>query len=204
MIHPNVVTEFSPTAEEPQVAPTAFVHPLAAVVGNVSVGEQVMVSPGASIRGDEGRPLCIGDESNVQDGVVIHALETMHQGNPVPENMVEHEGRQYAVYLGRRVSLAHQAQVHGPALVGDDTFIGMQSLVLMSRVGPRCVVEPRCFLMGVSVPEGRYVPAGTMLNTQAAADSLPEITPEYPLRNLNQDVVRVNTELAKGYLQAGM
>jgi carbonic anhydrase/acetyltransferase-like protein (isoleucine patch superfamily) len=76
----------------------------------------------------------------------------------------------------------------------------MQSLVFRSSVGPNCVIEPGAILMGVQVAGGRYVPAGTVVRTQAQADALPEITDEYPLKTLNRGVVHVNTALARGYL----
>jgi carbonic anhydrase/acetyltransferase-like protein (isoleucine patch superfamily) len=101
--------------------------------------------------------------------------------------------------VGSRVSLAHQVQIHGPAIVLDDSFVGMKVLVFRSKVGKGCVVEPGCILMGVSVPDGCYVPAGTVLRDQAVADKLPVITDEYPLKNLNKGVVHVNKALAKGY-----
>ncbi len=83
MIHKNVVTDFSDKALEPTIDPTAYVHPLAAVIGNAVIGRRVMVSPAASVRGDEGGPLVVDDEANVQDGVIIHALETQHQGHAI-------------------------------------------------------------------------------------------------------------------------
>jgi len=203
MIGKNVVTDFSSKAVEPSIDPTAYVHPLAAVIGNVSIGKNVMVSPFAAVRGDEGQPLFVGDDSNVQDGVVIHALETEEHGKPVEKNLFEVNGKKYAVYVGSRVSLAHQVQIHGPAVVLDNTFIGMKVLVFRAKVGTGCVVEPGCILMGVSVPDGRYVPAGTVLRSQDAADKLPAITADYPLKDLNKGVVHVNTSLAKGYLKQG-
>ncbi len=199
----NVKTDFSPEVSSPRIDPTAYVHPLAAVIGNVILGKDVMVSPCASIRGDEGQPLHVGDESNVQDGVVIHALETELNGAPVEQNLREVEGRKYAVYVGRRVSLAHQAQVHGPAVILDETFVGMKALVFKSVVGRRCVIEPGCILMGVTVADRRYVPAGSVVKTQAQADQLPEITDDYPMKDMNRGVVHVNTALARGYLAAG-
>jgi carbonic anhydrase/acetyltransferase-like protein (isoleucine patch superfamily) len=202
MIGKSVVTDFSPAAMEPRIDPTAFVHPLAAVIGNVTLGRNVMVSPSASVRGDEGQPLHVGDDSNVQDGVVIHALETESHGQPVEKNLVEVGGGRFAVYVGTRVSLAHQVQVHGPAAVLDDTFVGMQALIFKSRVGRRCVIEPGAILMGVEVADGRYVPAGSVVRTQAQADALPVITADYPMKDLNRGVVHVNTALAKGYLAA--
>ena len=199
MIHKNVVTDFSPKESFPVIDASAYIHPLAAVIGNVTVGRRVMVSPFASIRGDEGQAIVVSDNANVQDGVVLHALETELNGQPVEKNLVEVDGKKYAVYVGRRVSLAHQVQIHGPACVGDDTFVGMQSLVFKATVGTGCVVEPGCIVMGVKIPDGRYVPAGTVLKRQEDADNLPAITADYPMKDLNKGVVHVNTALADGY-----
>ncbi len=204
IIHKNVITDFSPEAVDPVIDATAYVHPLGAVIGNVIIGRRVLVSPFASVRGDEGQPLHVGDDSNVQDGVIIHALETFHQGKPKESNMVEVGGKKYAVHVGSRVSLAHQVQIHGPASVGDDTFVGMQSLVFRSKIGTGCVIEPGCIIMGVTVPSCRYVPAGTTLKEQSKADSLPAIDDSYPLKELNAGVVHVNTRLAVEYKKIGI
>jgi carbonic anhydrase/acetyltransferase-like protein (isoleucine patch superfamily) len=202
VIEKNVSADFCAKVSAPLIDPTTYIHPLAAVIGNVILGKNIMVSPMASIRGDEGQPLYIGDNSNVQDGVVIHALETELDGKPVEKNLREVSGKKYAVYVGNRVSLAHQVQIHGPAVVMDDTFVGMQALVFRSVVGKGCVIEPGVILMGVSVPDGRYVPAGSVIRTQEQANQLPEITDDYPMKTLNKGVVHVNTALAKGYLAA--
>ena len=202
MVGKNVLTDFSSKVCDPVIDPTAYVHPLAAVIGNVILGKNVMVSPLASVRGDEGQPLFVGDNANVQDGVVIHALETEMNGQTIEKNLYEVEGKKYAAYVGSRVSLAHQVQIHGPAVVLDDTFVGMKSLVFKSFVGRNCVIEPGCILMGVTVADGRYVPAGSVIKTQEQADKLPVVTEDYPFRTLNKGVVHVNTALAKGYLAA--
>lgn len=203
MIHKNVVTDFCPKESMPSIDATAYIHPLAAVIGNVTIGRRVMVAPFAAVRGDEGQPIRVDDESNVQDGVVLHGLETELKGRPVEKNLVEACGEHYAVYVGKRVSLAHQVQIHGPARVGDDSFVGMQTLVFKSWVGKNCVVEPGCVLMGVRVPDGRYVPAGTVLKKQDDAENLPVITDDYPLKDLNKGVIHVNTALADGYNRSG-
>jgi carbonic anhydrase/acetyltransferase-like protein (isoleucine patch superfamily) len=203
MIEKNAVTDFVSKAYEPDIDPSAYVHPLAAVIGHVFLGRNVMVAPGASVRGDEGQPLYVGNDSNVQDGVVIHALETEHHGKPVENNLYDVNGKKYAVYVGSRVSLAHQVQIHGPAVVLDDTFVGMKVLVFRAFVGKNCVIEPGVILMGgVKIADGRYVPAGSVIRTQADADKLPAITADYPMKDLNKGVVHVNTSLAKGYLSA--
>ena len=202
MIGKNVLTDFSSKVCDPVLDPTAYIHPMAAVIGNVILGKNVMVSPFASVRGDEGQPLFVGDNSNVQDGVVINALETEMNGQVIEKNLCEVERKKYAVYVGSRVSLAHQVQIHGPAVVLDETFIGMKSLVFKAFVGKNCVIEPGCILMGVTIADGRYVPAGSVIKTQEQADKLPVVTEDYPFRTLNKGVVHVNTALAKGYLAA--
>ena len=202
MIGKNVKTDFNATVSEPVIDPSSYVHPLAAVIGNVILGKNIMVSPTASVRGDEGQPIYVGDDSNVQDGVVIHALETEIDGKPVEKNLYEVSGKKYAVYVGSSVSLAHQTQIHGPAVVMDNTFVGMKVLVFKSFVGQNCVIEPGVILMGVKVADGRYVPVGSVVKTQAEADMLPAITPDYPLKDMNKGVLHVNKALAKGYLAA--
>ena len=200
MIEKNVQTDFSSKVCEPVIGEGTFVHPLAAVIGNVILGKNIMVAPTACVRGDEGQPLHVGDDSNVQDGVVIHALETELDGKPVEKNQMEVDGKKYAVYIGKRISLAHQVQIHGPAVVMDDTFVGMKVLVFKSFVGRNCVIEPGAILMGVKVADGRYVPAGSIVKTQADADALPVITADYPMKEMNKGVLHVNKALAKGYL----
>ncbi|MBW2595077.1 MAG: carbonic anhydrase [Deltaproteobacteria bacterium] len=202
MIEKNVLTDFSSSISQPEIDPSTYVHPLASVIGRVILGKNILVSPMASIRGDEGQPLFIGDDSNVQDGVVIHALETEVNGKSVEKNLYTVNEEKYAVYVGKRVSLAHQVQIHGPVVVHDDTFVGMKSLVFKSLVGNGCVIEPGCILMGVTIPDRRTIPAGSIVKTQEDADNLPEITEDYPMKDMNRGVVHVNTSLAKGYLEA--
>jgi carbonic anhydrase/acetyltransferase-like protein (isoleucine patch superfamily) len=194
-VAPNVKTTFNPD-DVPVIAKTARIHPLASVTGSVVIGEHIFVAPGASVRGDEGEHIFIGDDSNVQDGVVVHGLETFEGGHELIENEVEIEGEKYSVYIGKRVSLAHQSQVHGPARVGDDTFVGMQSFVFRTELGDHVVVEPGAKLIGVKVAAGRYVPALSLVTKQEQADALPLITEGYAYRKPNDGVVRVNVQLA--------
>src|SRR5512143_1531406 len=66
----NVRTTFSPAVHAPALHRHDYVHPLAAIIGAVEIGDDVFVAPGASVRGDEGQPIHVGDGSNIQDGVV--------------------------------------------------------------------------------------------------------------------------------------
>ncbi len=199
----NVPTSFNPDINEPRVGEGSYIDPLASVIGDVRLGRRVMIAPFASVRGDEGQPIRIGSRTNIQDAVVLHALETYDNGEVTEKNLVEHNGRKYALYIGDEVSLAHQSQVHGPAKVGDRTFIGMQALVFKAEIGEGSVVEPGAKVIGVKVASGHYVPAGAVITTQAQADELPAITPGYAYRTLNDGVIHVNTQLADGYLGNG-
>ena len=196
---PDVETDFNEDVDNPVVDASSFIDPLGSVVGSVHLGKQVYVAPFASIRGDEGQPIFIGDGSNVQDGAVVHALETAQEGKPIPNRTYNVSGREYAVYIGKRVSVAHQALVHGPARVDDNVFIGMQAMVFKSAIGEGVVIEPAAKVIGVTIAPHRYVPAGMTVTDQKAADKLPTITDDYPFRSLNDAVVHVNTSFATGY-----
>jgi carbonic anhydrase/acetyltransferase-like protein (isoleucine patch superfamily) len=189
-IAPNPVTSFMPAAYMPNINKTAHIHPYASVIGAVIMGDNVMVAPFASIRGDEGTPIFIGKGSNIQDGVNIHGLK---------QSYVNHDNRNYSVYIGENVSLAHQSQVHGPAKIGNNVFVGMQSLIFKSEIADNVVIEPSANIIGVKIPPNRYVPAGETIKTQQQADALPVITPDYKFRELNHEVTSVNKELASGY-----
>lgn len=162
------------------------------IIGRVTIGNNVFVAPFASLRGDEGGPIVIGDDSNVQDGVIVHALEAQ---------TVEVGGEHYAVYLGRGVSLAHRAIVHGPVAIGDNTFVGFGAIVFQARLGRDIVILHHAVVTGgVCIPDGRLVPLGAVIDRQDQADSLPPVPDS--LRTFQATVVRVNRELAAGYRQA--
>ena len=95
------------------IHPTAFVHPAAHIIGDVTLGARVSVWPTAVLRGDNDA-IVIGEDSNVQDGTIIH----VDPGVPCT--------------IGHRVGIGHRAIVHG-ATVGDDCLIGMGA-ILLNRV----------------------------------------------------------------------
>jgi carbonic anhydrase/acetyltransferase-like protein (isoleucine patch superfamily) len=121
---------------------SAFIHADAIVLGNVSLGDKASVWPTAVIRGDSDR-ISVGNESNVQDGAVLHADEGM------------------PCIVGDRVTIGHRAIVHG-ATVEDDCLIGMGAIVLNKAVIGRgsligagavvtegTVIPPRSLVLGV-------------------------------------------------------
>ncbi len=121
---------------------SVFIHPLAAVIGDVTLGARVSVWPTAVIRADCAR-ISIGADSNVQDGAVLH----VDQGYPMT--------------IGARVSIGHRAVLHG-ATVEDDCLIAMGAILLNgvvvgagSLVGAGAVcregmrIPPRSVVLGV-------------------------------------------------------
>jgi carbonic anhydrase len=194
----NNASFYSP-GKSPVIQPTASVHPLAVVTGNVHLGKRVTVAPAASIRGYEGQPVWVGNDVKIQDCVVLHALDAYHHQEFVEEALVEVAGEFYGAYIEDRVSLTHQCQVHGPASIGADTFVGMQSLIFKAIVGKNCIIEPKALIMGVEIGDGRYVPAGALITTQAAANQLPFVNYSDHFKNLSKLVAEVDTESATVY-----
>jgi sulfate permease, SulP family len=173
-----------------RVAKTAFVHPQSSVIGSVTLGDHVHVAAGTSIRADEGTPFFIGPSSNVQDGVIMHALK---------ERWVNVAGEEWAVYVGRNVSIAHGAIVHGPCYVGDDTFIGFRATVHDSVIGARCWIGMGAVVVGVEVPDGKLIPHGAIIDSADKVALLGEATAAHS--HFNDDVVEVNRGLAAAYRQ---
>lgn len=118
----------------PVVHESAFVHPLAAVIGNVTIGRDVYVGPGAAIRGDWGA-VEIGDGCNVQENCVIHAFPGV------------------TVVLEESAHMGHGSIVHG-ARIGKNALIGMNAVVM-----DRCVIGAGAIVGALSlVREGTEVP----------------------------------------------
>lgn len=189
-VYKNPITSFVKTNYTPNISKSASISPQSCVIGAVVIDDNVNVAPFASIRGDEGTPIYIGKNSNVQEGVVLHGLK---------DKYIDSNGYKASVYIGNNVSLAHQSQVHGPAKVGNNVFVGMQSFVFKATIEDNVVIEPGAKVIGVTVKSNHYVPAGAVIKTQEEADKLPVIDENYSNKDLNKEVVEVNEELAKGY-----
>ena len=194
--HKPVATAFAAPDEDwlthvesqPIVHPTAFVHPNASVIGHVVLGPRVHVASEAAVRADEGTPFFVGADTNIQDGVVLHALK---------RQWVQVGEKKWAIYIGERVSLAHQALVHGPCFIGDDTFVGFKAVVHNAVLGSHCSVGIGAIVVGVEVPDGRFVPPGTIVDTNEKAQALPPAQAHH--HHFNEDVVEVNRGLASAY-----
>lgn len=177
--------------QEAVIAPSAFVHEAATVIGHVVLSDHVHVAADTSVRADEGSPFFIGPNTNIQDGVILHALK---------DKRVRVGDEEWAIFIGRNVSLAHGALVHGPCYIGDDTFVGFKAVVHDAVVGSHCFIGIGAVVVGVEVPDNRFVPHGMIVSTQAVADALPEVA--HAQLEFNEDVVDVNRGLASAYHSA--
>jgi carbonic anhydrase/acetyltransferase-like protein (isoleucine patch superfamily) len=123
----------------PSIHPTAFIASTAAVMGDVTLGEEASVWYGAVLRGDMA-PIVIGAQSNIQDGTVVH----VDDGVPC--------------HVGQRVGVGHRVVLHG-CTVEDDCLIAMGSVLLNGVViGSGSVVAA-----GAVVPEGMRVPPRSLV-----------------------------------------
>jgi carbonic anhydrase/acetyltransferase-like protein (isoleucine patch superfamily) len=124
---------------EPKIDAEAFVAPTASVIGDVTLGAGASVWYGAVVRGDVER-ISVGARSNIPDNCTLHA----DPGFPVS--------------VGERVSVGHNAVVHG-ATVEDDCLIGMGATVLNGAViGAGSLVAAQAL-----VPQGMVVPPGSLV-----------------------------------------
>ncbi|WP_024546363.1 ribulose bisphosphate carboxylase small subunit [Picosynechococcus sp. NKBG15041c] len=161
-------TPWSKDLAEPKIHESAYVHSFSNLIGDVTVCENVLISPGTSIRADEGAPFYIGSAANIQDGVVIHGLE---QGR-----VVGADGQDYSVWIGDRSCITHMALIHGPAYIGNDCFIGFRSTVFNARIGDGCVIMMHALIQDVDIPPGKYVPSGAVITSQQQVERLSNVT----------------------------
>lgn len=137
MTHKALITGIG--GREPRIDDEAFVAPMASVIGDVTLEAGASVWYGAVLRGDVER-ITVGAQANVQDNATLHA-------DPG-----------FAVRVGERVSIGHNAVVHG-ATVEDDCLIGMGATVLNGAViGAGSLVAAQAL-----VPQGMVVPPGSLV-----------------------------------------
>lgn len=123
---------------EPVIAESAFVHPDAVIIGNVTVGPESTIWPGAVLRGDHGA-IRVGAQTSIQDGAIVHCTA------------------QLDTVVGDRCTVGHRAHLEG-CVVEDEALIGSGSVVLH-----RALVR-RGALVGAQalVTNDTEVPSGAM------------------------------------------
>ena len=125
----------------PVVHPSSFIHPQACVTGNVIIGKDCYISPGAAIRGDWGQ-IIIEDGCNVQENCTIHMFPGV------------------TVLLKQGAHIGHGAIIHG-ATIGSNSLVGMNSVIMDNAIiGDECIVGALSFVKANEIFENRSVIVG--------------------------------------------
>jgi len=170
----------NPQKQKPKISKKAWISETAIIIGNVNIGDNVFVAHNAIIRADEpGSSIIIGNDCNVQDNVIIHALSHSE------------------VIVGNNTSLAHGCIVHGPCYIGEGCFVGFGSVVFDCAVGDDSLVMHNATVRKITVPDGKVIPDGMAITEQHAVENLENISSE--LAEFKNSVVRANIKLVQGY-----
>ena len=139
---------------KPIINESAFIHELAVVTGNVIIGKEVYIGPGAAIRGDWGQ-IVIEDGCNVQENCTLHCFP----------------GK--SVVLKESAHIGHGAVVHG-ANVGCNTLIGMNSVIMDgAELGDECIVGALCFIKGeMKIPNRKLVVGNPAIIKKDVSDDM--------------------------------
>jgi carbonic anhydrase/acetyltransferase-like protein (isoleucine patch superfamily) len=124
---------------KPVIHETAFIHPQAAITGNVKIGKDVYIGPGAAIRGDWGK-IVIEDGCNVQENCTIHMFPGV------------------TVTLKKAAHIGHGAIIHG-STIGENTLVGMNAVVMDNvTIGKECIIGALAFVKeGMEIPDRKVV-----------------------------------------------
>ena len=123
----------------PQIDPQSWIAPNATLIGDIRLGRNASIWWNATLRGDND-PITIGENSNIQDGSVLHTDEG------VPMN------------IGANVTVGHMVMLHG-CTVGDNSLIGIGSIILNRAViGKNSIVGANTL-----IPEGKVFPDGVLI-----------------------------------------
>lgn len=126
----------------PQIGKSCFIAENATIIGDVTIGDNCSIWYGSVLRGDAGA-IVIGNNTNVQDGVVIHSSEGISTTN-----------------IGNNVAIGHNAIVHG-ATIKDNVLVGMGSTVLDNAVvESNTIVAANALVLGGRTLESGFIYAG--------------------------------------------
>lgn len=188
-ISSNPITSFNPIPHYPKIDKTAFISQFSSVIGDVTIRNNVFVAPNVSIRADEGTPFYIGSNTNLQDGVILHGLLN---------KKISAGGKNYSIFIGNEVSIAHGALVHGPCYIGDKVFVGFNSIVYNAIVGKGSFISYNAVVTnGVRISPNRFVPPGAVIDSQEKADALSSVPKDS--KEFAYEVQKVNQEFPASY-----
>lgn len=172
----------------PVVHPTAFVHPQAAVTGNVVIGKDVYIGPGAALRGDWGG-IVVEDGCNVQENCTVH----MFPGVTVRLMEAAHIGHGAIIHgatVGRNVLVGMNAVIMDEVEIGDESIIGALSFVAANTKIPKrslVVGNPGKVIKEVSDDMIAWKTKGTALYQTLPGDCYESLQACEPLREIPED-----------------
>jgi len=188
----------------PVVHKSSFVHPLAAVTGNVIIGKNCYIGPGAAIRGDWGQ-IILEDGVNVQENCTVH----MFPGKSIVLKESAHVGHGAIIHganLGRNCLIGMNSVIMDDAEIGDESIIGAMSFIKAeTKIPNRSLVvgNPGKIIKEVSDEMIAWKTKGTKLYQQLPKDchqSLKEVEPlrEIPKeRKMQEDVYQTLRDFMK-------
>jgi phenylacetic acid degradation protein len=169
----------------PIIHPSSFIHPLAAVTGNVIIGKNCYIGPGAAIRGDWGE-IILEDGVNVQENCTIH----MFPGKSISLAESAHVGHGAIIHganLGKNCMIGMNAVIMDDAEIGEESIIGAMAFIKAETViPPRSLVigNPGKIIKQVSDEMIAWKTAGTKLYQQLPKDCHNSLKEVEPLREI--------------------
>lgn len=173
----------------PVVHKSSFVHPLAVVTGNVIIGKDCYIGPGAAIRGDWGQ-IILEDGVNVQENCTVH----MFPGKSITLQESAHIGHGAIIHganLGKNVLIGMNAVIMDDAEIGDESIIGAMSFVKAeTKIPERSLVvgNPAKIIKQVSDEMIAWKTKGTALYQQLPADCHDSLKEVQPLREVPKNL----------------
>ena len=171
----------------PVIHESSFIHPLASVTGNVIIGKDCYIGPGAAIRGDWGG-IIIEDGCNVQENCTIHMFPgvtvLLKEGSHIGHGAVIH-----GATIGRNCLIGMNAVVMDEAVIGDECVIGGLSWIKAgTEIPPRSVVVGRGEIVKEVTDEMlSWKTDGTKLYQQLPAEMKTHWKECEPLREIPSD-----------------
>lgn len=122
------------------IHPEARIAPNATVIGNVEIGKDSVILFNATLRGDYGSRIIVGERSSVQENCCVHL------------------GASSMCSIGNDVTVGHGAILHG-CTIGDNTLVGMGSIIMDGAViGKNCIIAAGALVTGdTHIPDGMLV-----------------------------------------------
>ena len=173
----------------PFVHKSSFVHPLAAVTGNVIIGKNCYIGPGAAIRGDWGQ-IILEDGVNVQENCTVH----MFPGKSIILKESAHVGHGAIIHganLGKNCLIGMNSVIMDDAEIGDESIVGAMTFIKAQTIIPKrslVVGNPAKVIKQVSDEMIAWKTKGTTLYQQLPADCLDSLKIVEPLRRIPKDL----------------